>query len=226
MGYRRSTIAANEFYHIYNRGADKRTIFQDGADYRRFMELLFLSNSSLPVDIRRVRESRMSAYDFETDKSLVAVGAYCLMPNHFHLLLTSLEENGIQSFMRKLATGYSMYFNKRYTRTGVLFQGRFKSEHVDTDEYLKYLFSYIHLNPVKLMQGDWKETGIRNFDAAIAHLENYTYSSFMDYAESNFNKREEGKILTPEKFPEYFPNTDTFKKEILEWIQFNPRSPN
>ena len=110
-----------------------------------------------------------------------------------------------------------MYFNKKYERTGSLFEGKFKSAHADSDEYLKYLFSHIHLNPVKLIQSDWKEVGIINTTEAFEYLETYPYSSFFDY---NGIFRQEGSILSKDAFPNYFESPDLFRKEILEWINF------
>ena len=84
-------FAEGEFYHVYNRGTDKRVIYNDQADYRRFQELLYLSNSTNPINIRDVKKQHQQIYDFEKDDVLVAIGAYCLMPNHFHILLTPLK---------------------------------------------------------------------------------------------------------------------------------------
>lgn len=121
----------------------------------------------------------------------------------------------MQTFMKKLGTGYSMYFNKRYQRTGVLFQGRYKSEHVDSDRYLKYLFSYIHLNPIKLIQADWKERGVHNIEQAQQYLASYQYSSLLDYQQSN---REEKVIIDPLKFPQYFLDRHEVDLELLSWL--------
>jgi len=128
-------------------------------------------------------------------------------------------EGGISKFMQKLSTAYSMYFNSKYKRTGSLFEGKFKSEHAETDRYLKYLFSYIHLNPVKLVQADWKKAGIKNKKQAINFLSNYKYSSFLDY--SVLKSRPEFAILDKESFPRYFPNREKFLKEIFEWLSYN-----
>lgn len=212
-------LALGEFYHIYNRGTDKRILFKDGADYRRFIELLFLSNTNHSVSVRDIRKTYSSIYDFERGNPLVHIGAYCVMPNHFHLLVTPAVENGIAKFMLKLSTAYSMYFNRRYVRTGVLFEGHFKARWVDDDVYLKYLFSYIHLNPVKLIQHDWKEEGIQDFSFAMHYLDEYQYSSFQDFEGIQRNERD---ILNAIVFPNYFPTGADFKKEILEWIQFDP----
>jgi putative transposase len=139
------------------------------------------------------------------------------MPNHVHILLSPAVENGVERFMLKLGTGYPMYFNKRYERTGTLFQGKFKSQHVHDDEYLKYLFSYIHLNPVKLIQSDWKEVGIRNLEKTKRYLDTYMHSSLHDY----FGNREESKILDTDKFPEYFKTKQEIDQELIGWLRYN-----
>ncbi len=216
MTTRYHKLAIEEFYHVYNRGTEKRTIFLDNADYTRFIELLYLTNTCSSINVRLVRRHNPSVFDFDRDEQLVHVGAYCLMPNHFHILLTPAVENGVEKFMLKLGTGYSMYFNKRYKRVGALYQGKFKSRHVDSDIYFKYLFSYIHLNPVKLIQPDWKEVGIRDVVGAKKFLNNYKYSSLHDW----FGDRAESKILSPEKFPEYFGSKNEIDKELLEWLTY------
>jgi putative transposase len=108
MGNRLIPLVENEFYHIYNRGVDKRTTFLDVADYRRFIELLYLCNSHFAVNVRDVRKIHNSVFDFDRGREFVAVGAYCLMPNHFHLLLTPVVPDGISLFMKK--TKYGLYF--------------------------------------------------------------------------------------------------------------------
>ena len=210
------SFAYGEFYHAYNRGTDKRVIFQDTADYRRFVELLFLSNSVFAVDIRYVRKFNDSIYDFDRGDPLVYIGAYCLMPNHFHILLTPVVEGGVQIFMQKLSTGYSMYFNKRYERKGALFESRFKARHANSDEYLKYLFSYIHLNPVKLIQPDWKESGIRDIERVKQYLDTYEFSSLKDY----FGHRIQSDIIESTKFPEYFSSKQQVDAELLNWLAY------
>lgn len=216
MTQRMFSFAYGEFYHAYNRGTDKRVIFQDTADYRRFVELLFLSNSVFAVDIRYVRKFNNSIYDFDRGDPLVYIGAYCLMPNHFHILLTPVVEGGVQIFMQKLSTGYSMYFNKRYERKGALFESRFKARHANSDEYLKYLFSYIHLNPVKLIQPDWKETGIRDIERVKQYLDTYEFSSLKDY----FGHRIQSDIIESTKFPEYFSSKQQVDAELLNWLAY------
>ena len=217
MTTRFENISIGEIYHIYNRGTDKRIIFNDDLDYRRFVELLFLSNMSEAVNLRDIRKVFDSVFDFERSDPLVHIGAYCLMPNHFHILLTPAVENGVHMFMLKLATGYSMYFNNRNNRTGALFQGKFKSQHANSDEYLKYLFAYIHLNPVKLIQPDWKENGVRDIEKVKQYLDGYKYSSLKDY----FGAREETAILDPKKFPEYFRDKNDIDRELIDWLNYD-----
>ncbi len=156
---------------------------------------------------------------FERGDQLVSIGAYCLMPNHFHLLVREIKENGITIFMKKLLTAYSMYFNIKHKRTGGLFQGVFKSRFVDRDEYLKYLFSYIHLNPIKLIQPNWKENGINNLSVAKAFLQDYKYSSYLDYLDTS---RPQKSILSQGVFPEYFVIPNDFTDFIDEWLTFEP----
>jgi len=127
-------------------------------------------------------------------------------------------ENGISVFMKKVMTGYAMYFNNRYDRTGSLFEGRFKARHVHEDTYLKYLYAYIHLNPVKLIQSDWKEHGIADVEKVKAHLHKYAYSSYKDYLGE---VRKENLVLNTEAFPEYFLSSDSFEKNIFDWFEEN-----
>jgi putative transposase len=218
MSIRSVPFVPGEFFHIYNRGTDKRTIFFDYADHHRFLELLYLCNSEKQINVRDVKSSHESVFDFERDEMLVSIGAYCLMPNHFHLLLTPQTDGAISKYMNKVSTGYSMYFNKRYMRTGALFQGKFKAEHADTDEYLKYLYAYIHLNPVKLIDSTWREEGVKDAAKSFDFTASFQYSSLPDYLGQ---KREENKIIDPKPFPEYFLTQDDIKKEIFEWLTYN-----
>jgi len=214
MALRKVSFAEGEYYHIYNRGNSRQAIFLTEHDYERFMALLYVSNGTSSLDYRDLDKDKV--FDFERGQQQVAIGAYCLMPNHFHILLTPLVDGGITTFLKKLSTGYSMYFNKKNSRTGSLFEGRYKSEHADDDEYLKYLFSYIHLNPVKLIQSDWREKGIKDKEAVLNYLRRYKYSSYLD----NIVTRPESKILNAEFFPEYFASKKAYDDEMDEWLSY------
>ena len=212
MSVRKVNFVEGEYYHIYNRGNSKQKIFHDKQDYEYFLKLLFLSNGENKF---RTLPLGNDIYDVQKGKEIIGIGSYCLMPNHFHILITQIEEDGISKFMHKISSGYSHYYNKKYERTGTLFEGKFKSQHANTDRYLKYLFSYIHLNPIKLIQPDWKEKGIKDKIKAIDFLNSYKYSSFQDYQGI---LRKESIILNKKVFPNYFPTQEDFEKEIFDWI--------
>ncbi len=144
------------------------------------------------------------------------------MGNHFHLLLREKEEHGISMFMQKMITAYTMYFNIRNQRTGSLFEGRFRARHIDNDEYLKYMFSYIHLNPIQHIEPKWKEEGIRNMEKAKDYLTHYPYSSLYEYRKQ---KRPESAILTKFAFPSYFKTPRVLEDEMNSWLEFTPATP-
>jgi len=225
MSLRDSNLIEKEYYYIYNRGNGKNRIFNSSEDYDRFCKLLFICNSEKSFKFRdSVIDQKIDAWDFDRGEPLVEICAWVLMPNHFHVILISHRSdlwsekyNPITEFMRKLSTAYAMYFNKKYKRTGSLFEGKFKSKHANDDRYLKYSFSYIHLNPVKLIEPKWKEIGIKNESKVINFLKKYKYSSFKDYLDEN---RIETVVLNRDSFPKYFPNKRSFVKEILEWINY------
>jgi len=191
-------------------------IFHDKFDYDRFLKVSYLSNSMKNYQISAIKDK---VFDVDRGKPLVAIGAYVLMPNHFHILLKQMADNGISKFMQKLSTGYCMYFNKKYERTGGLFEGKFKSEHSDDDSYLKYLFSYIHLNPVKLIDSAWKEKGIKNKLKTVKFLEEYPFSSYLDYLG---HERKQKGIISPNEFPDYFPTEDSVREDIFDWLTYKP----
>src|SRR3989338_9095857 len=192
-------FGVGEYYHVYNRGTDKRKIFLDKADHERFVKLLYVANSSKSVHLSNYQG--FALLEIPKGNPIVNVGAWTLMPNHFHLLLKETEENGISEYLHKLLTGYSMYFNKKYRRKGVLFEGTFRAKHLDTDEYLKYQYAYIHLNPIGIVDSGWKEKKIKNKEKVEKFLNKYEYSSLYDY---KVGKREETSILDVESFPVYF----------------------
>ena len=216
MSIRKIPFASGEFYHLYNRGNSKQKIFHNAEDYARFMGLLYACNQKENFKIDNLSKGE-SLYETETRSKLVSIGAYVLMPNHFHLLITNKEENNISKFMQKISTAYVMYYNKKYERTGGLFEGKFKSQHLNTDRYLKYIFSYIYLNPVKLIDSKWKDRGIQNKQKALKFLKKYTYSSYLDYLGIN---RLQNKILDTKAFPKYFPDKRSFLNEIFDWLNY------
>ncbi len=155
MTTRKVPFENGEFYHVYNRGVDKRVVFEDLSDSRRFLRSMVAFNDEYPAGSLflhdRLRSNSGSTAtelktEAETKKPLVNIVAYCLNPNHFHLLLEQVSDGGISEFMKRVSGGYTWYFNNKYGRTGSLFQGRFKSVHVESNEYLLHVSVYVNLN--------------------------------------------------------------------------------
>lgn len=211
-------FAVGEFYHIYNRGTEKRLIFLDNADRIRFLSLLYLCNSRSPIHRSNfMSTSLQKLMILPRDETIVDIGAYCMMPNHFHLLVREKIDKGASIFMQKVSTAYTMYFNKRYERSGSLFQGRFKAEHLNIDNYLKYIYSYIHLNPIGIIDSGWKQHVIKDKSKIYKYLNSYQFSSYLDYVDKT-PRDPEGNILNKDVFPEYFPTPENFKQSLQEWI--------
>jgi len=217
---RKIKFVQGEFYHLYNRGVDKRIIFSNDYEYQRFILLLKVLNTGKNLKIRDLlRENSFNELSkTKNDDPLVAIGAYCLMPNHFHLLITPLTKDGISKFMLKIQTSYSMYFNIKNKRSGALFQGVFKSKYLNTDEYLRYIYSYIHLNPAKLKNKNWKENRLKETKSLKNFVFNYKYSSMGEYLNNDF------VIINPFSFPDYEKNykskEEYFKNMIDDWFNY------
>ena len=210
MATRRIPLINNEIYHIIIRGVSDSLIFKNDKDRYRAIFSLYEFNNRKHVDIRAKREEQRRKKKTKVRPSeiykniprenerdlLVDILAFCFMPNHVHLLLRQIRDGGISMFMRKFGTGYASYFNKKYKRQGYLLQGRFKSVHIKTNNQLKAIFSYIHTNPVALIEFNWKENEIRNYRNVIKFLENYRWSSYLDYiGKENFPSVTKRKFL-------------------------------
>jgi putative transposase len=226
MSLRNSNLVEKEYYHIYNRGNSKNKIFNSEKDYDHFVKLLYIFNSEKSFKFRDlIVDQKIDIWDFDRGEPLVEICSWVLMPNHFHIILISHRSdlwtdkyNPITEFMRKLSTAYVMYFNKKYNRTGSLFEGKFKSKNIGKENYFNYLFSYIHLNPIKLIQSDWQENGIKNIKETTSYLENFPYSSFQDF---NGISRKEGRIISKNLLPESFKYNHV--SELFEWINDFPQ---
>jgi len=177
------------------------------------MKLLYLCNGEKAVNLRELPKGE--AFVTERGKTLVDLCAFCLMSNHFHLVLREKQENGASQFMQKLATAYVMYFNEKYERTGALFEGPFKARHIDNDRYLKYMVAYLHLNPIDILDSGWKEKGIKDSRAAKTFLDKYPYSSYLEYTGG---KRPESAIVNKSGLPKYFSSQREFDDFITDWL--------
>jgi len=195
-----------EFYHIILRRFENEPLFVNIDDYYRGIFSLYEFNDTKPVRIRERRAARARFKKIirqiegkgtplkivELNKSLVMVDkrdllieilAFCLMPNHIHLLVRMLKKGGISKFMQKLGSGLATYFKSKYgiKLRGHFFQDRFTAVHIKTDEQLRVVFVYIHTNPISIIEPKWKEIGIAEPKKAIKFLENYKWSSYQDY---------------------------------------------
>jgi putative transposase len=195
---RKIPFISGEYYHVYNRGVEKRDVFLNHPDYAHFLDLVYLCNGERSIVYREIPQADRLTLD--VGKPLVSIGAYVLMPNHFHLLIRARDEKGITEFMRKLTTAYTMYFNTLNQRVGPLFQGTFKARHVDSDEYFRYMYAYIHLNPAKIFDADWKRSiqDKLTSEALRQKVTNYPYSSYQSLTgESRYRA-----LLHPDEFPQ------------------------
>ena len=154
---RKTEFAVGEFYHIFNRGVDKRNLFQDGEDFERFFKSMTEFNTIDPIgsiyekDQERTKFGKFGSrasklLDRVVDTKLVDFVAYCINPNHYHFLLMQKIDKGVEKFMHRFGTGYTKFFNIKHERSGALFQGKFKASHAHTNEYLLHLSAYVNLN--------------------------------------------------------------------------------
>lgn len=208
-------FANDQYYHIYNRGVDKRKIFLSKKYYERFLRILNEFNTNQPVNISaRDRLNNIEVAPRNDDEKFVDILCYCLMPNHFHLLIKQVSENGITEFMRKIGTGYTMYFNIKNERIGRLFESRFKAKIIDSNSYLMHISRYIHLNPLEIIEPYWKERGVKDWKTAEKFLKEYQWSTFNNYTDSPEIYSTKKNILG-----EIFEDEKEYKKFIKEYTQ-------
>lgn len=148
MPRRKVVLVTSETYHIFNRSLRNIPIFTNKKEFELFLlATKFYLQPDPPVKFSIYRQQK-EKYQIDLSQKLVKIIAYCLMPNHFHFILTQIEENGIKEFIRKLSSSYSHYFNIKHEQRGPVFEGKFKAVRVETQEQLLHLSRYIHLNPV------------------------------------------------------------------------------
>lgn len=211
---RKHNLVSGSIYHIYNRGVEKRQLFMDEQDYLRFIKCLCLFNDSKPILNAEYKFKNLD--DAAANRNmLVDILAFCLMPNHFHLLLRQRAKNGITKFMKKSCIGYANYFNIKHERVGGLFQGRFKSVLIQHDSQFGYISYYIHLNPLDLIMPDWRENRVSKFEKVVDFLNSYKWSSHADYlGKSNFPLVSQRELLS-----EYFGGSAVYKRNFNAFIK-------
>ena len=209
-----------DLYHVLNRGVDKRVIFYDSQDFVRFVHYLYECNNGAPIKntfrVLSKDAGQMCDIGCRTLKRerIVDVHAWCLMKNHFHLILSPRIDGGISKFMQKVMIGYVKYFNEKYKRSGTLFQGKTKKIPIESESHFYHILHYVHLNPLDYLDGatDWREREIDDVDGALAHLKMYKWSSYLDYSGvKNFPS-----VISREFFGEVFGD---YNKEISRYLK-------
>lgn len=204
-----------DIYHVLNRGVDKRIIFLDSQDHARFVHNMFEFNSNTPANhTYRNKMADIVSRPYKTEK-IVDIHGWCLMKNHYHLLLSERIDGGMSLFLRKLNVGYAKYFNERYKRSGTLFQGRTKKILIDSEAYFLHILNYIHFNPLDthISSADWRTRNIADVHEALEVLKKYRWSSYLDYVgEKNFPS-----VLTTSLFQEVFNNN--YKKQAENYLR-------
>jgi len=219
---KKPTFINSGIYHVYNRGVEKRLIFGDDKDRFRFIHDLYEMNNSLPVLNSKYWLAKKDPYmevqlPYIRDK-LVEILAFCLMPNHYHLLLQQTQDKGIIKFMQKLGTAYTNYFNLKNDRVGPLFQGRFKAVSVQENTHFHHLYNYIHLNPLDLYAPEWRDNKLpnnRDNTDILNFLKNYRWSSYPDFVGlKNFPS-----VLDMELGFKIIGNSGQYNTNIREWLK-------
>ena len=183
---------------------DKRNIFEDSDDLFRFLFILKEFNSLEPIGGLYKLEATLRRGLASPKACLVNIISYCLNQNHYHFILEPLVEDGVQKFMHRIGTGYTMYFNEKYKRSGALFQGSYKSIHIDTNEYLLHLSVYINLNNLvhKDLNKEWMGT--------------LPFSSLGEYVENRIDTKDD--FCKKNVILDQFKNIQKYKKYAMETL--------
>ncbi len=206
---RKIIFAENEFYHVFNCGVEKRTIFTSRYEFLRFIDLMnYYRFSNPPLRYSKyitlnIEERTQYLSALEKQPQVVEIVAFCLMNNHFHFLLKQIQENGISTFISQITNGYTKYFNTKHDRSGYLFQGTFKAVHVNSDEQLLHLSRYIHLNPVM------------SFLIKLEELVNYPWSSYPSYVDASNSRMVSSQLING-----FFSNKNSYSKFVLDHVDY------
>lgn len=201
MPGRTTPLATGEVYHIYNRGSDKREIFYQNRDFKRFQLTFFYYQFIGPKPrFSKFTKSQLNLFKSDPNKRLVEIIAYCLMPNHFHFLIKQLKENGIPTFISQICNSYTRYFNTKYPRVGPLFQGKYQNVLIETEEQLIHTSRYIHLNPV--------------VSGLTKSLDNYPWSSYEEYVNGR------GGFCTTNQVTSLFSNPEKYREFVESQVDY------
>lgn len=205
MSSRTVVLATNEIYHIYNRGVAGQPIFTKPKEYRRFKDLLLFYQRQKPIRFSQLSaQARRELIDKGDGQRLVSPICYCLMLNHFHLLLRQDSDRGITDFLRRITDSYSRYFNIINHRYGPLFQGNFKAVRIESNSQLLHATRYIHLNPVT--------------SYLVEQIERYPWSSLHEYIKNQQDVCEKkiilGQFNSPKSYEEFVLDYKDYERSL------------
>ena len=201
MPRRLTPLVTGEFYHVYNRGVEKRDIFTQPRDYKRFVQASFYYQFLGPKpSFSKFSKSQITTFKPLNENKILEIICYCLMPNHFHFLVRQLKEGGISNFTSQLTNSYTKYFNTKYNRVGPLLQGPFKALRVESNEQLLHLSRYIHLNPI--------------VSGLVTSLNQYPWSSYKDYQNENKSFCAIKEVLN------FFPSSKKYLEFTKDQIEY------
>lgn len=209
-----------EFYHTYNRGVEKRKIFLEGTDYVRGVHDLYEFNDAKAViNLKQRFNGSPTPIILEKPREkLVDLIVWCLMPNHYHLFSQPIVENGISKFHQKFGGGFTNFFNVKYKRSGVLFQGKYKKVQVTDDTQALQLICYIHSNPLDIWKPNWKEKGFTDLEIQNALkflVKEYRWSSHLDWwGIKNFPS-----LIETDSIHRFFEHPKEYQDFFTNWLR-------
>ena len=217
-----------KIYHVILRRMGNELLFKDQNDYFRMIFYLYECNTPKNIVLRLQREKRkaeklaqvkgQTPVHFHSKRELlVEIFAFCLMPNHIHLLLRQIVDKGISKFIQKVASGYSAYFNLKYKTQfrGHFYHDRFTAVPIDNDHQLQLVFVYIHTNPISLVEPGWKELKVDNPENALDFLQKYRWSSYLDY----IGKKNFPSVLQKESLAQIF-SFENLQELVKQWVNY------
>lgn len=191
----------DNIYHVFNRGVEKRLIFLEKQDFVMFVYYIYIYTKPLEKVLIKYPNLPLRLFSKNLANE-VQLLAFCLMDNHYHLLLKQTTKNGVSKLMKQIGNAYISYFNLKYKRVGPLMQGRFKAVRIETDEHLIHVSKYIHLNPV--MAG------------LVEKPNQYIWSSFLEYCSDIDDPISNNNIILP-----FFPSRDGYREFVNDQIGYD-----
>jgi len=210
----------DEYYHIYNRTISNISKFKDRGNAERLILTFLIANSTKSGDaFQYLRNNKNASKEkiikiLNKGEKLTDILCYAVMPDHYHLLLKETRKNGIVNFIHRCNTSIAKYLNTKSERKGHIFESRFKSKHIDSNEYLLHLSLYIHLNPLDFLAGkEWREHGIKNWNDSKKYLLDYPWSSLNSFINDYKNPILSGTEIITEQFNSSPEKYESFLKE-------------